>query len=146
MSLFHCYDVNIEAKNIVHYKDSEQTRSARERKHWIVTSCKNFYGKIMIFIVMDNGMACPPTSKSQKIRTGNYHLIWSGLRYSFLEIEHKMIWVWWSVTPSKWDLASNCSKMFSYLCRWFAHEGVNLWPASDQGFFYWGTKVHWCPY
>ena len=31
MSPFHCYDINIETKNIVHYKDVEQMRSAHEK-------------------------------------------------------------------------------------------------------------------
>ena len=41
--LFHSSDVNIEAKNIVHYNNVEWMRSAREETRWIVTSCTNFW-------------------------------------------------------------------------------------------------------
>ena len=44
-----------------------------------MTGCANFFEKIIIFIVMDNGNARPPACRAQEIRTGNYYLIWSGL-------------------------------------------------------------------
>ena len=87
MSIFHCYENNIEAKNIVHCKDVERTCSAREKNRWIMTSCANFHEKIMMIIVMDNGKGPPARIEILENKDGKlYYLIWSGLTCKNSEI------------------------------------------------------------
>ena len=57
MSLFHCYDVNIEAKNVVHYKQGRWSNALCSWKNAL--NRDKVYEKIMIFIVIDNGNSPP---------------------------------------------------------------------------------------
>ena len=79
LSPFHCCDANIETKNIIHYKDVERMRSTRERLE-CVESCQ------VVQLVR------PPASKVQKVRTGNYYFIWSGLTNNAVTFEAVCTW------------------------------------------------------